>query len=208
MDTTPDTAETPNTLEPDSPDARREVDVLQGLIAALQPLSAGARVRILDAAATFMGVRAYGSSPVLRSPGQGAFTSEPHRPSFSADLSMSPKEFMLEKQPRTDVERVACLAYYLTHYRDQPHFKTLDLSTLNTEAAQPKFSNAANSSNNAVKRGYLVPSVKGQRQLSAAGERFVLALPDRDAAKEAMTAVRPRRRNKRSRPTPTPSAET
>jgi len=112
---------------------------------------------------------------------------------------MSPKEFMIEKQPRTDVERVACLAYYLTHYRDQPHFKTLDLSKLNTEAAQPKFSNAANSVNNAVKRGYLAPSTKGNRQLSAAGEQFVHALPDREAAKNAMANHRPRRRLKRQK---------
>ena len=113
---------------------------------------------------------------------------------------MSPKEFLLEKQPRTDVERMACLAYYLTHYRDTPHFKTLDLSKLNTESAQPKFANAANTTNNAVKRGYLVQSSKGQRQLGAAGERFVLALPDRDAARAAMAAVRPRRRTSRQNP--------
>jgi len=62
----------------------------------------------------------------------------------------------MEKQPRTDVERVACLAYYLTHYRNTPYFKTLDLGKLNTEAAQPKFSNAAYASNNALKMGYLV----------------------------------------------------
>ena len=109
---------------------------------------------------------------------------------------------MLEKQPRTDVERMACLAYYLTHYRDQPSFKTLDLSKLNTEAAQPKFANAANATNNAVKRNYLVPSTKGQKQLSAPGERFVLALPDRDAARLAMAAVRPRRRARRPRTNP------
>jgi hypothetical protein len=112
---------------------------------------------------------------------------------------MSPKDFMVEKQPRTDVERLACLAFYLTRYRDQPHFKTLDLSKLNTEAAQPKFSNAANSVNNAVKQGYLVPSTKGNRQLSAAGEQFVQALPDREAAKNAMASLRPRRRSKRQK---------
>src|SRR5207249_5163711 len=109
-----------------------------------------------------------------------------------------PKEFLLEKQPRTDVERIACLAFYLTHYRDTPHFKTLDLSKLNTEAAQPKFSNAANSANNAVKRGYIVPSTKGNRQLSAAGERFVNALPDREAARQVMATSQPRRKPRRS----------
>lgn len=56
---------------------------------------------------------------------------------------MVPKEFMVQKRPRTDIERVACLGFYLTHYRDTPHFKTLDISKLNTEAAQPKFTNAA-----------------------------------------------------------------
>jgi hypothetical protein len=112
---------------------------------------------------------------------------------------MSPKDFLLEKEPRTDVERIACLAYYLTHYRSAPHFKTVDLSMLNTEAAQPKFANTAYSSNNAVKMGYLAPSIKGQRQLSAVGERFVRALPDREAAKAALESFRRRPRGKRSR---------
>jgi hypothetical protein len=60
---------------------------------------------------------------------------------FSQDLSPTPKQFLLEKEPRTDVERIACLAYYLTHYRDMPHFKTIDLNKLNTEAAQQRLSN-------------------------------------------------------------------
>ena len=110
---------------------------------------------------------------------------------------MSPKEFLFLKQPRTD-ERIAVLAYYLTHYRDTPHFKTIDLSKLNTEAAQPKFANAANSAGNAVKQGYLVPSTKGNRQLSAAGERFVNALPDREEARAAMAAAQPRRKRRTS----------
>jgi hypothetical protein len=50
---------------------------------------------------------------------------------------------LAEKQPKTDIERIACLAYYLRHFRDAPFFKTKYLSSLNTEAAQQKFSNAA-----------------------------------------------------------------
>ncbi len=112
---------------------------------------------------------------------------------------MSVKQFIMEKSPKTDVERIACLAYYLTHYRATPHFKTLDISLLNTEAAQPKFSNTAYSTNNAVKLNYLVPSAKGQRQLSALGERFVQALPDRDAAKEVLLSMRRRSRTRRKK---------
>jgi hypothetical protein len=92
------------------------------------------------------------------------------------------------------------LAYYLTHYRDQPHFKTLDISKLNTEAAQIKFSNPALSVNNAAITGYLAQASKGNKQISAAGEVFVAALPDREAAQAAMAKARPKRKSKR--PTP------
>jgi hypothetical protein len=109
---------------------------------------------------------------------------------------------LLEKQPRTDVERIACLAYYLTHYRDTPHFANIDLAKLNTEAAQPKFSNTAYSANNALYQGYLAAAAKGQKQLSAAGEQFVRALPDRDAAKTAMSLAKPRRPPKKKNRTP------
>jgi hypothetical protein len=109
---------------------------------------------------------------------------------------VSPKDFLLDKKPRTDVERVACLAYFLTHYRDTPFFKTIDISKLNTEAAQPKFSNAAKAVDNATNSRYLVPGAKGNKQLSATGELFVQALPDRESAKSAMISQRPRRRRK------------
>ena len=113
---------------------------------------------------------------------------------FSEDRSMSPKQFMFEKQPKTDVERVACLAYYLTHYRNAPHFKTLDISKLNTEAAQIKFSNPTVAVDNALKANYLAIATKGNKQVSAPGELFVQALPDREKAKEIMANVRQRRR--------------
>ena len=175
-----------------------EFNALQAVIAAIQPLAAETRRRIFDAAATFLRIDvARIESPVTRLEAARG-TPRSAAPAFSDDTAMSAKQFILEKQPRSDVERIACLAYYLTHYRETSHFKTLDLSKLNTEAAQPKFSNAANSTNNAVKTGYLVPSTKGQKQLSAAGEQFVRALPERDAAKAAMAATRPRRRAKRS----------
>jgi hypothetical protein len=173
---------------------------LQAVVAALQPLSSSLRSRVFRSAGTFLrieGLDSGGDDPA-RSSVSSAVSRYAGTPSFSADTNMSPKEFILEKQPRTDVERVACLAAYLTHYRDTANFKTLDLSKLNTEAAQPKFSNAANATNNAVKMGYLVPSAKGFKQLGAAGEQFVRALPDREAAKAAMAATRPRRKRKRA----------
>ena len=74
----------------------------------------------------------------------------------------------------------------------------MDLSILNTEGAQSKFSNAAYAVENATKLGYLVPGTKGHKQLSAIGEKFVLALPDRDAAKEVMSNARRKRKPRKS----------
>ena len=178
-----------------------EVNALNHVISALQPLDDDTRRRIIATTVTFLGLQPLLGSGAARVSSATSPTAAPaaHAP-FSEDTQMLPKEFLLEKRPRTDVERIACLAYYLTHYRGTPHFKTIDLSMLNTEAAQPKFANAANSANNAVKMGYLVPSTKGQRQLSAIGERFVRAMPDRDSAKAALESVRRRPRQKRPRP--------
>jgi hypothetical protein len=106
---------------------------------------------------------------------------------------------LLEKRPQTDVERIACLAYYLTHYRDQPQFKTLDLSKLNTEAAQIKFSNAAKAVDNAAGSHFLMQAGQGKKQISAIGELYVQALPDRSAARAAANEVRKRKPRAKSR---------
>jgi hypothetical protein len=124
------------------------------------------------------------SSPVLRPT------------SFEDRNEVAPKDFVFQKGPQTDVDRVACLAYFLTHYRDTRHFKTTDISLLNTEAAQTKLSNTAYAVINATKAGLLVPAGKGAKQLSVAGEKYVELLPDRAAAKESLAAYRSRRRRK------------
>ena len=108
----------------------------------------------------------------------------------------SPKDFLFRKEPNTDVERVACLAYYLTHRRGTNHFKTIDISKLNTEAAQRKFANAATSVSNATQGGFLTQAGRGMKQLTAQGERYVDALPDRAAAKAALGRIKTRRQRR------------
>lgn len=177
-----------------------DFEALQAIIAALRARDKESRARILESAATFLDINL--SPKVVATSSHTVHASIPDvgpRPPFSEDTSMSAKDFLNEKSPKTDVERIACLAYYLTHYKSTPHFKTLDLSLLNTEAAQPKFANTAYSANNAIKMGYLAPALKGQRQLSAMGERFVRALPDRNAAKDVLVSVRRRSKSRRKR---------
>lgn len=175
-------------------DNNAPAQALSTIIDILGRLDDASRLRVLKSVAIFfhtsMDVETSVAPTNYPSTDTQSIQTPSSRPSFSDDLSPSPKQFLFEKQPQTDVERIACLAYYLTHYRDMPHFRTLDLAKLNTEAAQPKFSNTAYAANNASNAGYLVGASKSHRQLTAAGEQFVLALPDRVAAKAAMSIAR------------------
>jgi hypothetical protein len=173
--------------------------VLTKVIDDLSDLTPEEQQNILTTVSTFY--RLHSPFPSSGGPKAAATSTPAPRPAgggFSEDRDLSPKEFIMQKQPRTDVERVACLAYYLTHYRNFPHFKTVDISKLNVEAAQRKMSNPAVSVDNATKAGYLAPAAKGTKQISAAGELFVQALPDRDAAKSAMTTSKRKKRKRKS----------
>jgi len=172
------------------------LEVFSTIVTALKGLEEDVQKRTLQAVITFLNIPfAPQGSSAMSSDNAGI---PRHESSFSQDRDMSSKDFLREKLPKTDVERVACLAYYLTHYRSLQFFKTLDLSALNTEAAQPKFSNAAVAVNNAMRSGFIVQASKGSNQLSAAGEVFVQALPDREAAKANLANMRVRKRNKKS----------
>jgi hypothetical protein len=183
--------------ESDALTESRELEAVNRIIEVLRTLSVDSKNKVLRTAMTFLGLGTVDLRPSVRSEQLPASTRNSDPSPFSEDRSLSPKEFMLQKKPMSDVERVATLAYYLTHYRNLPTFKTLDLSKLNTEAAQIKFSNAAFSVNNATKMGFLIPAAHGAKQLSAGGELFVQSLPDRKAAKLVMSDFRKRPRGKK-----------
>jgi hypothetical protein len=180
-------------------DSQHDLDVLTEIIASLKKLSKDDQKRTLQTVATFLELHVQGINdlPSGHSGSSCPAVEAPHAAGalkFSENRDISPKDFMHEKAPRTDIERVACLGYYLTHYRNTPHFKTLDISTLNTEAAQPKFSSASVAVDNATKSGLFVQAVKGNKQISSAGEIYVQYLPDREAAKECVKDIRSKRK--------------
>ena len=115
---------------------------------------------------------------------------------------VTPKEFMRLKQPVTDVQRVACLAYYLARARGTAQFKTLDLTKLNTEGAGFRFSNAAVAVSNATLAGFLAAAGGGKKQITALGEDIVDALPDQEKVKITVATIKkPRRRKSAKKPT-------
>jgi hypothetical protein len=110
----------------------------------------------------------------------------------------NPKNFMSQKRPATDIERVTCLAWFLTNERNTPAFKTKDLTEINRDAAQPRFSNLSATARNAVSEGYLAPAGGGQKQITARGDAFVVALPDRDKVRAALELLPKSKRRKPS----------
>lgn len=192
-----DTVNNEATVEAAGTSSPNEAAVLQRLISDLSPLSKDGQQRLVNTVCTFLGLSGpsvIGVAPAIPFRRDSDVRSSSFQ--FSEEEAPSVKQFMHDKSPQTDVERVACLAYYLARHRSTPHVKTKDITALNTESAHRQFSNTAVAVENATKQGYLVPSIKGSKQVSAAGERFVEALPDREAAKEIMERARVGRSNR------------
>jgi hypothetical protein len=177
--------------------------VVQKCLDLLDPLDEGERVRVLRTVATYFDIVLaphHGGGATAVPPPVGQRPAQSREPVFSGHEPISAKDFLRQKEPRTDVERAMCLAYYLAHYRDVPSFKTGDIAKLNTEAAQRKFANTAYTVNNAATTGYFVAAPGGNRQLSSMGEQYVEALPDRQAARSLrMNKTRRRRSTNRKR---------
>lgn len=172
-----------------------ELEAIQTALRALWPLDEDARARAVAGIAGALGVTTRAGFSVA---GGGAAAGTSDGP---GNLG-TPKQFLASKAPRSDVERIAVLAYYLTHARDTPHFSTKELSELNTEAAGPRFSNASYAASNATKKsGLLAAAPGGKKQITARGEALVEALPDRQAVTAALDAIpgRPRRSNPRKK---------
>lgn len=177
-------------------DPAKERTALQTIIEVLSDLPQEAQRRLLTAASVFLDIgdaNIGNRASEVAVQDRASLANSQQRYSFTGHSDLSPKDFVLEKRPQTDVDRIACLAFYMTHYRDTPHFNTTDLRELNSEAAQVNFSNPTQAANNALRAGLLTTAGKGKKQLTAAGEQYVAALPDTQAARAAAAAASPKR---------------
>ncbi|GHH63301.1 hypothetical protein FHS35_002063 [Streptomyces umbrinus] len=154
--------------------------------AALEELDAASRDRAIRWLAEALNVEL--QNPVRPTPTSTALAgmNSSHNGNRESVNPPTPRDFMSQKKPQSQVERVACLAYYLSHYRGTPRFKTPDITTLNTDAAGNKFGNVSRDIDNADRQnGYVVSAGNGAKQLTVRGEAVVEALPDREAVKAA-----------------------
>ncbi|MEJ3747894.1 hypothetical protein WEI85_31960 [Actinomycetes bacterium KLBMP 9797] len=175
-----------------------ELEATKAALQALQPLDkeqAGRALRwlgeVLDVSLQPPVPFVASSVPVTSS----AVTSEPpYPPTYGQNPSTagygeppSPEEFLALKRPKSNAEKVACLGFYLSEYRGTTHFRTTDIVSLNTEAAQPRMQNAGRDLDNAERSsGYLAAAGSGKKQISARGKALVRALPNREAVDAAL----------------------
>ncbi len=177
----------------------QELNSLKSILQALEPLDETQRRFVLKTVAERMGVsvpsnvtQGSASSGIQGGSGVGSASG-----GGGIQEGQSSKQFLKMKMPKTDVQRIACLAYYLTHAREQTHFKTEDLTRLNTEAGGTPLSNPSMAVGNATKQNKFLGAVgEGKKQITALGEDVVAALPDEEAVKAVLANHRKPRRKK------------
>ena len=176
-----------------------ELKALTVTLKALGPLDAAKRQFVLDAVVQRLdlrqpaGAEGRGVQDLGGSISVGASATNTPR----GGVTQKAKTFLREKRPGTDVQKIACLAFYLTNYKDKPHFKTSDLKAVNIEAGGAAFSNIAQAVVNATRQNkFLSPVGKGNKQITTLGEDVVEALPDQEKVKAVLVSSRGRRRRK------------
>jgi hypothetical protein len=175
-----------------------EVKAMNAALSALSPLEPDEQKRVLSWLIDKLKLSG-AVSVSSQSTGTPAGASAQSAPRGSgAGAGLTPKQFMAQKKPNSDAERITCLAYFMTHHRQTSQFKTKGLTDLNTEAAGSRFSNAAVAVNNAALSHYLSAAGGGAKQITSRGEALVEALPDRTMV-TAVLEENPIRRRKSSK---------
>ena len=131
-----------NTSSMASEDYEKELEALGSVLKALSPLPENAREFVVRTAVARLRIS---SSTSERNGDLAEAPTSDMKPVQQTGvlLGTTPKEFLRTKKPASELQRMICLAFYLTHAQNKPHFKTQDLTALNTEAAGSKFSNPA-----------------------------------------------------------------
>jgi type IV secretory pathway TrbL component len=110
------------------------------------------------------------------------------------------RAFMRLKNPATDVQRVACLGYFLVHITTgKQGFSSKEIGEANTESGGSAF-NLARALDNATRQSkYLSNRGAREKQLTTLGEDIVAALPDQQAVRDIEAAARGRGRGRRAK---------
>lgn len=179
----------------------RATDLIREAIEQLDGMGTDRQRWVLASIASALGIKGAELAPARKqrvddeSEGsEDADSDEPNGDDGERSALGKAKDFLRKKKPSSTVERIACLAYYLTHAKSAPEFMTKDLTKLNGEAHGERLSNPSMAADNASKAGVLAPAGKGKKRLTTHGEDIVDALPDRERVNEIHAERRQRRR--------------
>jgi hypothetical protein len=106
------------------------------------------------------------------------------------------KAFLKTKAPTSDVQRVACLAYFLLQ-EGIDSFKSKDLSQLNRDGHGMTVHNMSQAVENSFKADWLSQAGKGRKKITGLGEQVVEALPDQEAVRAVLAGASRRTRRRR-----------
>jgi hypothetical protein len=187
---------------------------LVAVVKALEPLSDADKQWVLQSAASRWTLSIQLSDPRsgIVAPGVGiAGAGRLHSSVTGTDVQTTitkkePRAFIRLKKPTTDVERVACLGYYLLKTTGLPGFTSKDISQAHVDSGGSAI-NMTRALDNATRQSrYLSSRGKREKQLTTLGEDVVEALPNREALAAVEEAARigrkrkGKRRTKKSKP--------
>lgn len=174
------------------PDFKRELAAMEKVVTAVAGLEKDQQTSVLRWAADRLqlgsilpaiGTHPAGSLGATPPGGTGSMGAMPQGPPSSKPTA---KEWMIQKKPNSDVERVTCLGVYLTRFGGEEIFNTKQLTAINRDAKQPPVGNPSQAVDNATKLQYLAIAGSGKKQVTPRGEALVDALPDREAVKRVL----------------------
>lgn len=185
----------------------KELEALSAVLEALGDLEPAEQEFVMQTASGRLGLSTATPRNSGGSDSRGAGNSGPGtgnglpNGSPSPDRPQSVKQFLKDKKPDADIQRIAVLGYYLNNYADQDAFNVTDLIKLNTEAGGVKIGNPHRAMDNATRGAGFLTNLPGKKKkVSALGEEIVEALPDQAEVKRIQAEQKgARRRTKTAR---------
>jgi hypothetical protein len=170
-------------------------DALKAVTTALESLPDAEKQWVLQSAASRWALNVQVHNPA-GSGGPGTLGGTQNSNFHGSFKTTDARAFMREKKPATDVQRVACLAYFhmKTGHRT---FTSNDIQKINTDSGGSKI-NFKRALDNATRKSHYISTVRGrEKHLTTLGEDIVDALPDQKKVAEIEEAAHYLRRGGR-----------
>ncbi len=179
---------------------------LVAVVKALETLEEADRRWVLQSAANRWGVAvgnlAGNQSGVVTPNANGSWGAPPGASAGDVQSAIARKDaraFIRIKRPATDVQRVACLGYFIVQTSGNPGFSSKDVTKAHTDSGGSSL-NMTRALDNATRAAkYLSNRGPKEKQLTTLGEDVVVALPDQQAVKSVETSAKGRGKRKKSR---------